>query len=273
MNLNFPIFNSRSIITLHQFLTNPTGSRSSFVGKNKEIKENLNMRYKNILSKNNGKLYNEIYYDNKGHTYWFYFKIPSETFDELYYDVVLEFVPDKREYENNSLIEDYSINFFSNSPHMMFTYTYVLKENKITVPSLEKAKKYSKTALTKKPKVTNPVQIFGFEKSCYYACKYIDDNKLYKKELINKNLKIIKTNKDIINFYNSIKSQEAKFEEYTKLKEKKKKERDKKVSDKNKKYLADFNKRNNARKNKPINKVIKKMAVKPKLSKVPKKKK
>jgi hypothetical protein len=120
------------------------------------------------------------------------------------------------------------MDFFSNSPHMTFTYTYVLKHNNILVPFLEC--KCSKEALRKPPKVTNPVEMFGFEKTCYYACKYINERKLYDKKTIeryatsfNYNLK-----KQLLD---SIAHQESKLLEYNNLKkqaaDKKRKEREK----------------------------------------------
>lgn len=240
--VNFPIFNNRTIITLDQFLTNPTGKGSSMMARRDKIKDDLSNRYYKMLKENGGKLNYRVYIDDN--EYIFYFKIPSETFKDLYYDVVLEFVCHEKKFSKFSTINDYSINFFSNSPHMTFTYTYVLNENGLLVSFLRNIK-YSKYALTHRPKVTNPIEIFGFEKSCYYACMYIDQLKLWNKSTIEKNATKItrSTRMDLINV---IKSQEQKSAEYDMLKkkeaDKKRKERNTKVNTSNAKHLEAINK-------------------------------
>jgi len=120
MDLNFPILRGRTIISLKQFLQNPTGRGSSMMGKREEIKKNLQARYYELLKKHKGFRY-VIYQD--GDNYLFYFKIPSETYDELLYDVVLEFIPVNINPKTESYIREYSMNFYSNSPHMTFTYS------------------------------------------------------------------------------------------------------------------------------------------------------
>jgi len=245
MGLNFPIFNGRTIITLDQFLTNPSGKGSSMFGKREEIKKNLNLRYYSLLknSTKNGTFTYKVYIDKN--VYFFWFKIPSETYKEITYDVVLEFVPTDKKQEKFSTINDYSINFFSNSPHMMFTYTYVLNQERLLVDML-KSTKYSKEALKNRPKVTNPVEIFGFEKSCYYACKYIMEKKLYTKSEIERNAtEITKTTR--VELLNSIMSQESKYLQYETIKKKitdaKRKERQakaKKANEQHSKAMSAF---------------------------------
>jgi hypothetical protein len=213
MNLNFPVLNNRTIISLDQFLTNPTGKGSSMMGKREEIKKNLQQRYYKILKNAGGHFTYNVYIDKN--VYLFYFKIPSETY-EMEYDVLLEFYPHNPKLKKFKDINDYSLNFFSNSPHMMFTYTYVLHQNKITIPMLMPL--YSHKALTQKPKVTNPIQIFGFEKSCYYAAMYIKENKLFTKSVIEKNATVLnRVNK--AQLIKSIATQENKFIEYNKNKQ------------------------------------------------------
>lgn len=213
-DLNFPLFNNKIQITLHQFLQNPTGKKSSVFARREFIKHDLNRRYDSLINKYKD-FYHKIYKDNE--SYYFHFKIPSETFEGLLYDVVLEFVPDDEKFIAFKSIQEYSMHFFSNSPHMTFTYTYVLKQGGVTIDALETAQKYSKIALTTPPKVTNPVEIFGFEKSCYYAAIYIDRHKIIDKDVIEKQLEDL-TVGSVIKFYNSIKSQNQKILEYNKLK-------------------------------------------------------
>lgn len=237
--LPFPFLNSRAQIFLDNFINNPQGKYSSYGGKRESIKNDLAVRYSNILTKFKGVLYNEVYYNDKTKSYFFYFKIPSETFEKLFYDVVLEFQCDDKRYLNASTILDYSMNFFSNSPHMTMTYTYVLHKNKVIVDFLKP--KYSKRALTQAPSLRNPVQQFGFEKTCYYAALYIRDKKMYSKQWLDKNAKPFNPASKT-KLLNNIMSQDQKFIQYQELKRKadakKKHERYKKVNAKN---IAEYN--------------------------------
>jgi hypothetical protein len=181
--LNFPFANGRAVITLDQFLTNPTGKGSSMMARRKEIKADLEKRYYALIKNCPKNMLNyKIFVDKKKEVYIFYFQIPSESFDNFFYDVVLQFVPEDKKAMKFGTINDYGIDFFSNSPHMTYTYTYVLNKNGIIVDWMKK--KYSPIALKKAPQTTNPVELFGFEKSCYYACMYINERKLHVKEHI-----------------------------------------------------------------------------------------
>lgn len=216
-----PFNKNRPMIKLMDFLNNPSGKSSSMFAKREEIKKNLNFRYNKLLSKHKSFNFNIIEEDEH---YYFLFKIPSESFDELFYDVVLEFVPDDEDVKKLNSINEYSMNFFSNSPHMLFTYTYVLKENNLIIEFLEDLEKYSKTALKERPKVRNPIEMFGFEKSCYFAALFIYMNKFNRKnEIAKKLLKLSKLSKEKL--YKTIKSQEQKLFEYNNLKKQKQNEK------------------------------------------------
>lgn len=222
--INFPIVGSRSIITLDNFINNPTGKGSSMMGKRENIKKDLAVRYSNILQKTSGVLNYQIFTDKNDEHYYFYFKIPSETFNDLFYDVVLDFQCDDKKYLKFTTIADYSINFFSNSPHMTMTYTYVLNQNRIIVPFLKS--KYSSDALNNAPKVRNPVEMFGFEKTCYYAALYIRDNRMYEKAFLRQHaVKFDSVSKNKI--LNSVMSQDHKFIQYQELKRKQSNEKKK----------------------------------------------
>lgn len=200
-------------LTIKQLLTNPTGKYSAFMSARYKIIEDLNKRYVSLLNKHKTIKF-KVY--KKKDNYIFYFKMPSEKYNELFYDVVIEFVYDK-ELKSSFTIEDYTLKLFSNSPAFTYTYTYVLNTNNMLVDDLKP--KCSTLALTQPPSVRNPVEIYGFEKSCYFACKYImeygltlknelDDNKhSYSKSIINKDCMSQELK---INQYNTVKKQNSK---------------------------------------------------------------
>lgn len=213
----FKIFNFRPYITLSKLIDNPSGKKHWFSSdKNISlVKAKLTNNFF-ILLKTKKNFEHKIYKD--GDNYYFWFKIPSESYD-LFYDVVLQFVPKDATMAQFKNISEYSINFFSNSPDMMFKYTYVLHDAKLTISALVTAGKYSKIALSEKPKITNPVGEFGFEKSVYYAALYIDKNKdLISKDYLDHHCE----RPTITNFKNFIKgivSQPDKLIEYKEKKE------------------------------------------------------
>lgn len=221
-----PIINLDPIkLHMHDILTNPTGKGSSFVGNRLRIKEDLEKRYRVLLFKHKNFKY-KIY--KSGESYFFHFKIPSETYDNLFYDVILEFYPDEKEVINDRNLHRYYVKMFSNSPAFMFTYTYVAYHNKM-IP--QKLKKFcSKTALKQRPVVRNPVETYGYEKSVYFACLYIAQFKLFNKFEIEKTLYRFKDDKT---FEETLKTQEEKLIEYNKIKkeitDKKKKEKAEKI--------------------------------------------
>lgn len=243
--LNFPILNGKTIVTIDQFLTNPSGKGSSMMARRVEIKKDLDNRYYNLLknSTKNGNFTYRVYIDKN--TYFFWFQIPSETYKEIYYDVVLEFLPTDKKTESFSTINDYGMHFFSNSPHMMFTYTYVLNQENLLVDML-RTTKYSKEALKNHPRITNPVEMFGFEKTCYFAAKYINEKKLYTKSEIAKNAtEITKTTR--LELLNSILSQESKYiqyetvkKQYADLKKKQKAAKAKKANEQHNKAISAY---------------------------------
>jgi len=192
--------------TLKQFLQNPTGKNTSYMSSREKIKENLTVNYLKLLKQNKGKFETKIFRLEKDR-YLFWFQIPSEKFPDFFYDVCLEFTLS----EVRSLY-DANIKFFSNSPNFMFTYTYVLNQMNLLVDFLKT--KCSSIALKDAPNIKNPIESFGFEKSCYFAALYIKDMSLYKLDTVEKNA--LKFDKNLL--LSKIKSSEEKLKEYNKRK-------------------------------------------------------
>jgi hypothetical protein len=167
------------------------------------------------------------------------------------YDVVIHFSPVNKEDINSNSINDYGVKVFSNSPAFTFTYTFVMNINGLLVDFLKKTK-CSNPALTQAPKLRNPVEQYGFEKSIYYAALFIREHKLTVKGNIDR-----MTNKLDVNYLLSeIKTDMDKIQEYNQhknsvvlMRAKKRKEKAKKV-----KEVAAKNKIKKAR---PITKVAK----------------
>lgn len=212
-----------TILTMQQFLKNPSGKSSAVFARRDLIIANLEMRFAKLYHSRKKAFKLEMFSD-KG-TYIFKFKIPSEKFNTLVYDTVIQFIPIGN--SNGDLtLNNYALKVFSNSPAMMFTYTYVFNNNGMIVDFL--IDKCSEKSLKEKPEIKNPQEMFGFEKSIYFSLLYIKELGYNVKSNIKTNNFIIeKIKKDIM-------TAEEKFEEYNKHKLGLNKEEDKfnKLNDK-----------------------------------------
>jgi len=165
---------------MNRLLQNPSGPYSAYFARRDLTIQNLTQRFLQ-MQKEKKEFKLEIFSD-KG-DYIFYFKIPSETYEKLYYDVVLMFTPINAQSKSDLTLNNYSVNLFSNAPNFLFTYAYVYNKDGIIIDFLKD--KISEQALNEAPKVRNPIQSYGFEKSVYFALLYIKMNRLHTKSAIN----------------------------------------------------------------------------------------
>jgi hypothetical protein len=120
------------------------------------------------------------------------------------------------------------IRIFSNNPAFVFLgYAYIANREEILIDWL--IKKYDKAALKESPKIRNPKEDLGFEKSLFFACSYILYTEAYlptriTPEKINKKqiLEIIDSFEEIMHKYESAqkKERELKKKEKAELKSK-----------------------------------------------------
>ena len=215
----------KKLMTMENFLKNPTGKYSAGFARRDLIIANLEQRYQMLLAIS--KTFNfKVFMDEDD--YVFYFKIPSETFTNqlLYYDVVIRFVcSNPGLLKPTASINGYHVNVFTNSPDFTFTYAYLYNQDGVVDPKMKR--KIGSKALNNPPVVKNPYGIYGFEKSVYYALLFIKRNRYTLKSEIEK---VIDTKMSYSKLYSQIKSTDEKYKEYNmmKLKEKQAKAKEKK---------------------------------------------
>lgn len=211
-------------LSLAVLIQNPRGKGAAHTSAGWAVKENLENRYDEI--KNKIIIVSII---KNGNDYFIFSRIPSENdnIKKTYFDVVFKFQKNK---DGDSLMSHYDLKIFTNCMAHMFIYTYVFFKNKFHIEEMKH--KYSKRALTLRPKVTNPIEELGFEKSSYYLALYIQEKKLYDPN--NEEFKKYINKKDNLKkMINSVIYQEDKYVEY--IKEEKKETRKIKKSSVNKK--------------------------------------
>lgn len=163
------------LLTLKGYMDNPMGKGSTVFNK-KVILDDLDSRYSKLL--NTHKSFKTFIWIDKL-DFYVLVKIPSETHENVYYDVMLKFVEANTDVRSDTNLNRYLMYVFSNSPSFVFTYANVYARNGFIVDFLEN--KYKKEVLTDSPVIRNPNDVISYEKSIYYACKYLSEKNLLNK--------------------------------------------------------------------------------------------
>lgn len=109
--------------------------------------------------------------------YFIHVKVPSESMNgKTYYDVVVQFFTPNERVEKEVTIQNYYVQFFSNSPGFIYKYAALYKLNGYLIESL--CDKFESGTLDILPDKANKNYELYFDSSIYYACRYILDNKL-----------------------------------------------------------------------------------------------
>lgn len=147
--------------------------------------------------------------------YFILVKIPSESnseykSDQIFYDVIIELLPPNNSYLSNESVRDYDVRVYSNCPSFTYTFTYVYYKKDALIRMPKGA--YTRKALSKVPKVRNPLLLFGIEKTLWFAICYLDKNKLFKRSNLEALVRDDSKLKDIIKEHKII-GQDQKLEE------------------------------------------------------------
>lgn len=130
-----------------------------------------------IYIRENGKIDFIVY---KAKTdYYIHMKIPSETIEGFYYDVVLQFTPSGLGHDISTSIKDYGVRFFSNDPSFMYTFTHAFHKNDLLIKDL--TPRISKTALRKNADERNRDNQIGYVKTFYFAYLIMENKNLFSK--------------------------------------------------------------------------------------------
>lgn len=197
------------IMTMKQFLQNPSGSYSASFARRDLIIANLEDRFFKLYKKRKNDFKLKIFRGTKKNEFFFYVQVPSEKYDNLVFDTMIQFIPINMNSLSANTIDNYAVKVFSNSLNFTFTYAYWYNQDDIIISQLKN--KLSPKSITDKPIIKNNEGIYGFEKSIYFAMLYIKYNELNKKSNILKN---IDNTMNINKIKSSIKSSNSKIIEY-----------------------------------------------------------
>lgn len=156
---------------IDEFMKNPMGKGAVIPGKDQLL---MVLDYRLKLLKEKKGIQIKIYEGEKD-VYYHVF-IPSENeYRDVTYDVIIKFKQTEKNEKFDQSYRQYQIEFFSNCPSFTYGYAYVANLNGYLIKEL--ANKYESVVLERPPVSKNPGLIFTYEKSIYFACKYIMENK------------------------------------------------------------------------------------------------
>ncbi len=145
--------------------------KGSTAVQNKLIKDDLDKRLEKLIKE---KKINVNVFTTKKMVIYFLFTIGSESERDNTYDILLEFNPDAILESMALSLANYDLRFFSNCPSFVYTFANTFYKKDLLISGTEKL--YSSIVLNQEAEIKNPNNIVNFEKSIYFACKYLELN-------------------------------------------------------------------------------------------------
>lgn len=159
---------------LKEFLENPMGRGESSTNR-ALLKEVMDSKY-NKLVKDKGHLFKtNVFHELTTDNYFVHIVIPTETYRDNSYDVVLYFYTTETK-QGLSLATTHDMKFFSNSPSFAYTFAKVYYDEGLLIEQL--ANKYPDEILKNKPEVRNRYGIVNYDKYLYFGCKYVLESRI-----------------------------------------------------------------------------------------------
>lgn len=164
-------------MSLDEYLHNPAGKGSNAIMSRDLIMRNLEHRFNEIQSNKEPKkrFSHTLLRDGRG-SYYVHIIVPTESKErENTYDVVVKFyIHDEMEGAGNDThLQRYSINVFSNIPSFTYTYAHVFNKNGLLIEEL--VSKFDDRVVDDAPDIRNPYYVTSYEKSIVFALIYIRD--------------------------------------------------------------------------------------------------
>lgn len=204
-----------------------------------ELRRSLDIQYQSLVSK-----IVMAWYTLEDKYYIAHIKIPSRSIEKLFYDVLIEI--DKSSIpESSTIINGGNARVFSNCPSFIFTYAKVFDDKGDLIPWTKG--KYNTEIFTNDPVKRNPMKISSYERSLYFAIKFITSGgRNYKKQI---GLRIHKVNSHT-ELLSLIKSSDDILHEYQ-IKKKKQEDQKKNITNLNKESPhKDYQKKTSSKKGK-----------------------
>lgn len=170
-------------MTYRDYISNPMGKSNAVLNSiaRESIRSDYKKRYDSIMLREKGHITYNLYRDEKKNIFVAYLRIPSETIEKFYYDVVLKFNAHQDIENAGRNLELYDIHFFSNDPAFTYTYAYVFYHNDLFIKELKD--KMSEKAIKEKAHLKNPGQNVGYVKTLYFAYLFMKEKNLFSRDI------------------------------------------------------------------------------------------
>lgn len=172
-------------MSLEQYILNPMGRNNAVLNATarEAIASDYIKRYGRLMMREHSNMQYILYKDENKNKYIAHFKVPSETVNKFYYDVLFEFSTDSDVKGDGGDLFKYNCRFFSNDPAFVYTYANVFNKDDLLISQLKS--KMSKKALKDDAKVRNPGNNVGYVKTIYFAYLYMKSRSLNQKNIFN----------------------------------------------------------------------------------------
>lgn len=161
-------------MTIKEYLSNPTG-RSDAAMMLGTIRRKFDQEFSVLQHAIRVK-----WYCIKDHSYVAHVRVPSSSYGKVFYDVLIEF--DITGIEGNSDFRDKAFRVFSNCPSFTYTYARVFYNMGLLISWAQR--KYNTKVLGMEPDKRNPGKIINYEKSLYFAFRYLNKHAAYYQRII-----------------------------------------------------------------------------------------
>ena len=136
-------------MTFAQYIDNPMGKNNAVFAARDAYRAQYMEKFDALYMREAGRIKRTLYYDKVRDVYFCHIKMPSETVEKFYYDVVIRFYTDDNAERVNSSLTNYQVQFFSNDPAFIYTYLYVFRKLDMLVMDLKG--KCPKLSMTQRP--------------------------------------------------------------------------------------------------------------------------
>lgn len=151
--------------TLEEYLFQPFGIADS------DQEKILGPKY--LQSKNKIILKDYATYEDE---YFLHILIPSESTENKYYDVVIQFFYPDNSVKAHGSLNHYFVQFFSTSPSFIYKYAALYKLHGYLIDSLQE--KLDPDFADRMPDKTNKDYKMSYDKSLYFACRFLYEHRL-----------------------------------------------------------------------------------------------
>lgn len=153
--------------TLSEFLRAPFGNTSD---------QSKLTKYSNMYATNLSKI-KLVGYTIIEDAYYFHVMIPSESHkaQDMNYDVVIRFFTNNPKIQKETTLNNYYIQFYSNSPGFIYNYVVLYKMHGFLITALYE--KLDPRFMDTLPTKMNKNLELSYDKSIYFACRFLSEHK------------------------------------------------------------------------------------------------